>query len=86
MKPHSFAPDAAHVAALAPLDLAAIRAQFPILRTLAHGLPLVYLDNAASAQKPEGVIEAVAEYYRRQHANVHRGAYFLSQSATRLFE
>jgi cysteine desulfurase/selenocysteine lyase len=70
----------------APLDLAAIRAQFPALHTLAHGRPLVYLDNAASAQKPERVIETVAEYYRHQHANVHRGAYRLSQVATRLYE
>ena len=70
----------------APLDLAAIRAQFPVLHTLAHGRPLVYLDNAASAQKPERVIETVAGYYRRQHANVHRGAYWLSQAATRLYE
>lgn len=69
-----------------PLDLAAIRAQFPVLTTRAHGRPLVYLDNAASAQKPERVIEAVAEYYRHRHANVHRGAYQLSQDATRLFE
>jgi cysteine desulfurase / selenocysteine lyase len=68
------------------LDLAAIRAQFPILRTLAHGRPLVYLDNAASAQKPESVIAAVADYYRYGHANIHRGAYLLSQSATRRYE
>lgn len=70
----------------APLDLAAIRAQFPILRTLTQGRPLVYLDNAASAQKPERVIEAMADYYRHSHANIHRGAYQLSQAATRLFE
>ncbi len=82
MKPDAFTPPGAP----APLDLAAIRAQFPVLHTLAHGVPLVYLDNAASAQKPERVIDAVAEYYRHQHANVHRGAYRLSQSATRLFE
>lgn len=69
-----------------PLDLAAIRAQFPVLHTLTHGRPLVYLDNAASAQKPERVIAALSEYYRHQHANVHRGAYRLSQTATRLFE
>lgn len=68
------------------VELARIRAEFPLLATLSRGRPLVYLDNAASAQKPERVIEAVAEYYRRQHANVHRGAYRLSQTATRLFE
>ncbi len=73
-------------AALAELDLAAIRAQFPVLSTLAGGRPLVYLDNAASAQKPMAVIDAVADYYRFKHANIHRGAYRLSQEATRLYE
>jgi cysteine desulfurase/selenocysteine lyase len=82
MTPESVTPDALR----APLDLAAIRAQFPILGTLAHGRPLAYLDNAATAQKPERVIQTLAEYYRHQHANVHRGAYGLSQAATRLFE
>ena len=82
MTPESVTPDALR----ASLDLAAIRAQFPILHTLAHGRPLTYLDNAATAQKPERVIQTLAEYYRHQHANVHRGAYGLSQAATRLFE
>ncbi|HYN77949.1 MAG TPA: aminotransferase class V-fold PLP-dependent enzyme, partial [Lamprocystis sp. (in: g-proteobacteria)] len=68
------------------LDLDLLRAQFPILGTLAHGRPLVYLDNAASAQHPACVIDAVAEYYRVHHANIHRGAYALSQSATRAHE
>ena len=82
MRPESYTPDPVHT----PLDLAAIRAQFPILRTLTNGRPLTYLDNAASAQKPERVIEVLAEYYRHRHANVHRGAYRLSQATTRLFE
>ena len=64
----------------------AIRAQFPVLGTLVQGRPLVYLDNAASAQKPVAVIDAVADYYREKHANIHRGAYRLSQEATRLYE
>ncbi len=68
------------------LDAAAIRVQFPILRTCVHGQPLVYLDNAASAQKPDRVVDAVADYYLRQHANIHRGAYQLSITATRLHE
>ena len=68
------------------LDAAAIRAQFPILRSSVHGQPLVYLDNAASAQKPDRVVDAVADYYLRQHANIHRGAYQLSLTATRLHE
>lgn len=75
-----------HAVALSPQDLAAIRAQFPLLRDGAKAGPLVYLDNAASTQKPEAVIEAIAEYYRHQHANVHRGAYRLSQAVTRHFE
>ena len=73
-------------AAPSPLDVGTLRAQFPILHTLAHGQPLVYLDNAASAQHPACVIDAVAEYYRWQHANIHRGAYHLSQAATRAHE
>lgn len=82
MKPASFPP----AASLGSLDLNAIRAQFPILRGQAHGRPLAYLDSAASAQKPEWVIKSIDAYYRHQHANVHRGAYRLSQVATRLFE
>lgn len=73
-------------APLGSLDLDAIRAQFPFFCGQPHGRPLAYLDNAASAQKPERVIEAVADYYRYQHANVHRGAYALSQATTRRFE
>jgi cysteine desulfurase/selenocysteine lyase len=69
-----------------PLDVAAVRAQFPILATLAHGQPLAYLDNAASAQKPTAVVEAISDYYRARHANIHRGAYQLSQTATCLYE
>ncbi|MBK1717529.1 SufS family cysteine desulfurase [Thiocystis violacea] len=70
----------------APLDVESIRAQFPILKTLAHGRPLTYLDSAASTQQPERVIEAVADYHRLHHANIHRGVYGLSQTATRLHE
>lgn len=71
---------------LSGVELQAIRDQFPILSDQAGGRPLVYLDNAASAQKPQAVIEAVAEYYRHHHANIHRGAYQLSQEATRRHE
>jgi len=70
----------------AELDVPALRAQFPILSTLAHGQPLVYLDNAATTQKPQQVIEAISDYYQRHHANIHRGAYHLSQEATRRYE
>ncbi|MBK1731930.1 SufS family cysteine desulfurase [Thiococcus pfennigii] len=73
-------------ATASPFDVEAVRAQFPILATQAHGRPLVYLDNAASAQKPRAVVEAVSDYYLGKHANIHRGAYLLSQTATRLYE
>lgn len=69
-----------------PLDVAAIRADFPILQREVNGRALVYLDSAASSQKPRQVIEAMGEYYRRHHANVHRGAHTLSVEATELYE
>ena len=69
-----------------PYDIDAIRAQFPILGRQVHGKPLVYLDSAASAQKPEQVISAQADYLRTRHANVHRGVHALSQEATDAFE
>jgi cysteine desulfurase/selenocysteine lyase len=80
---------AAHVKALsapAPLDVAAIRRDFPVLSTSVHGKPLCYLDNAASSQRPQCVIDAVSNYYETTHANVHRGVHLLSQQATDLFE
>lgn len=67
-------------------DVAAVRAQFPILEQEVNGHPLVYLDNAATTQKPESVIEAIANYYRRDNSNVHRGAHALSDRATEQFE
>jgi cysteine desulfurase / selenocysteine lyase len=67
-------------------DVEAVRRDFPILHQQVHGQPLAYLDSAASAQRPVQVIEAVSEYYRRDHANVHRGVYELSQRATDAFE
>ena len=67
-------------------DVEAVRRDFPTLHQSVHGRPLAYLDNAASAQHPACVIEAVAEYYRRDHANVHRGVHTLSQRATDAFE
>jgi cysteine desulfurase/selenocysteine lyase len=67
-------------------DLERVRADFPILRELIHGRPLVYLDNAATSQKPEAMIEAIANYYRHQNANIHRGVHLLSQSATQAYE
>ena len=62
-----------------PLDVDAIRADFPILSRKVHGVPLVYLDNAATTQKPQAVIDAITEYYTSTNANIHRGVHLLSQ-------
>ena len=67
-------------------DAAALRLQFPILNREVNGKPLVYLDHAASSQKPIAVIEAQREYLMHYHANVHRGVHALSQQATDAFE
>jgi cysteine desulfurase/selenocysteine lyase len=67
-------------------DSGRIRADFPVLARRINGHPLVYLDNAASSQQPASVIEAVAEYARSHHANVHRGVHTLSQEATARYE
>ncbi len=70
-----------------PYDIEAIRADFPILQQEHHpGVPLVFLDNAASSQKPTAVIEAMNDYYRTSHANVHRGIHKLSEQATEAYE
>ena len=63
-----------------------IREDFPILRQTAHGKPLVYLDNAATTQKPRAVLDALTAYYREDNANVHRGVHLLSERATQAFE
>jgi cysteine desulfurase/selenocysteine lyase len=68
------------------LDVEALRRGFPILARKIHGHPLVYLDNAATTQKPESVIEAVADMYRRSYANIHRGVHALSVEATDAYE
>ena len=69
-----------------PFDPARVQADFPILSTTVHGRTLVYLDNGATTQKPRQVIEAIERYYRSENANIHRGVYQLSQTATRLYE
>jgi len=70
-----------------PLDITRIRADFPILSQSVHGtVPLVYLDSAATAQKPNVVIDAEAEFYRTANAAVHRGAHALAEAATERFE
>lgn len=68
------------------LDVERIRADFPILSREVYGKPLVYLDSAASAQKPKAVIDAVNEVYSHEYANVHRGMHYLSNAATEKFE
>jgi len=67
-------------------DVEAIRADFPILSRRVHGKPLVYLDNAATTQKPVQVIEAIDHYYRHYNANIHRGVHTLSAEATAAYE
>lgn len=69
-----------------PYDLAQIRADFPILARRIHDKPLIYLDNAATVQKPRCVVEAMAQLYYDVNANVHRGVHYLSQQATELHE
>ncbi|MEZ4334688.1 MAG: cysteine desulfurase [Myxococcota bacterium] len=68
------------------LDVESIRRDFPILATTMRGKPLCYLDSAASAQKPQIVIDAMADFYTRHYANIHRGVYQLSAEATRRYE
>ena len=68
------------------LDVERVRKDFPILSTKVHGKPLVFLDSAASAQKPECVIQAVSDMYRLHYANVERGVYELSRRATEIVE
>jgi len=69
-----------------PLDVEKVRGDFPILTRQVHGKPLVYLDTAASAQRPLAVIEATDRFYRLHNANVHRGVHQLGQEATDLYE
>jgi cysteine desulfurase/selenocysteine lyase len=68
------------------LDVERVRADFPILSRKVHGKPLVYLDSAASAQKPKAVIDAMSRFYEEDYANIHRGVHYLSQVATDAFE
>ena len=68
------------------LDIARIRTEFPILQTKVYGKPLVYLDNAATTQKPVQVLRAMQEYYTGYNSNIHRGVHYLSQKATAEYE
>lgn len=71
---------------IASFEVQQLRQDFPILHQFVYGKPLVYLDNAASTQKPHIVIDTIKEYYERYHANIHRGVHYLSQKATDLYE
>lgn len=68
------------------IDLSRTRSDFPILRTEAYGQPLVYLDNAATSQKPQHVLDVLQRYWTSENANVHRGVHYLSQKATREYD
>ncbi len=69
-----------------PLDVTAIRDDFPILKRRVHGRPLVYLDNAATTQKPQAVIDRLVRYYAEENANIHRGVHLLSAEATDAYD
>lgn len=71
---------------ISPYDVQKIRSDFPILNLMVHGKPLVYLDNAATTQKPQYVIDKTDNYYKKMNANIHRGVHALSQEATEAFE
>src|SRR5574344_612201 len=68
------------------MNIQAIREEFPLLDREVYNKPLIYLDNAATTQKPQSVIQALSEYYRSENSNVHRGVHYLSQKATDAFE
>jgi cysteine desulfurase/selenocysteine lyase len=76
----------ADVSPVGLLDSDAVRRDFPILRERVHGKPLVYLDNAATSQKPRQVIDSLVAYYEKENSNIHRGVHSLSESATRHYE
>jgi cysteine desulfurase/selenocysteine lyase len=71
---------------ITPYDVEAVRRDFPILAREVYGKPLVYLDNGASAQKPQAVLDAINHAYTNEYANVHRGLHFLSNAATDAYE
>jgi cysteine desulfurase/selenocysteine lyase len=68
------------------LDVERIRKDFPILRLRPRGRPLVYLDSAATSQKPQSVIDALTRYYEEENGNIHRGVHYLSELATQRYD
>lgn len=79
-------PTAAPAVPQTAFDVDAVRRDFPILGSRVHGHPLVYLDNAATSQKPQSVIDTITRYYTAENANIHRGVYYLSERATEAYE
>lgn len=75
-----------NIAALAKMDVQKIRGEFPILHQQVNGKPLIYLDNAATSQKPQRVIEKLVQYYEQDNANIHRGIHTLAERATKAYE
>jgi len=76
----------ATIGVMSAIDVGSVRRDFPVLSREVNGVPLVYLDSAASSQKPRQVIEAMSDYYSHHHSNVHRGAHRLSVEATDMYE
>ena len=70
----------------AKFNVARVRADFPILKAEVRGKPLSYLDNGATSQKPQGVIDAINRYYALENSNIHRGVHYLSEQATDAYE
>jgi cysteine desulfurase/selenocysteine lyase len=79
-------PDNSTTSTIRKLDIAQVRAEYPILRTKVYGKALVYLDNAATTQKPLSVLKAMQDYYTGYNSNIHRGVHYLSQKATAEYE
>ncbi len=71
---------------MSSLNVSSLREDFPILQQTVHGKPLVYLDSAATSQKPESVIRALDTFYRTTNANIHRGIYQMAEQATQEYE
>ena len=71
---------------VAGFDVGKVREEFPALKQLVHGKPLVYLDNAATTQKPQLVIDAITHFYQEDCSNIHRGVHLLSERATKAYE
>ena len=83
---HPATPAPTHTFSLSSLNIDAIRRDFPLLQRQVNGRPLIWLDNAATTQKPQTVIDATSHFYSRDYSNIHRGAHTLAQRSTELYE